>query len=155
MKPLKPKLHWDLMLEMVFRCNSSYFRSLIIFMDGLPLDNDFWTRFPYFFYSYCCCCRFVLLCFVLPFYYYFIFFFLLFLILLLILLLSYYHYYYGYYCYYLLNLFLLFMAMLGYFSVSPIFSLLVLSFMFVTCLPGYVTFYYCFALGTTFFPINS
>ena len=50
--PLKPKHHWDLMLNMVFRRNS-----LVIFMDRLYLDNDFWTRFLMFYYFYCyyCC----------------------------------------------------------------------------------------------------
>ena len=47
-KPLQPKLHWDITLKMVFRCNSLYFASLIIFMDRLFLDNGFRTRFPYF-----------------------------------------------------------------------------------------------------------
>ena len=43
--PLKPKHHWDLLLKMVFRQNLLYFASLITFMDGLYLDNDFRTRF--------------------------------------------------------------------------------------------------------------
>ena len=60
--PLKPKHHWDLMLKMVFRRNSSYFASLIMFMDGLYLDNDFRTQFLSFYYFYCyCCCLLVLL----------------------------------------------------------------------------------------------
>ena len=42
--PLKPKHHWDLMLKMVFRQNLLYFLSLIMFMDRLYLDNDFWTQ---------------------------------------------------------------------------------------------------------------
>ena len=42
---LKPKHHWDLMFKMVFRRNLLYFASLIMFMDGLYLDNDFRTRF--------------------------------------------------------------------------------------------------------------
>ena len=42
---LKTKHHWDLMLKVVFRRNSLYFASLIVFMDGLYLGNDFRTRF--------------------------------------------------------------------------------------------------------------
>ena len=53
--PLKPKHHWDLILKMVFRRNSSYFASLIMFMDGLYLDNDFRTQFLSFYYFYCYC----------------------------------------------------------------------------------------------------
>ena len=44
---LKPKHHWDLVLKMVFRQNSLYFVSLIMFMDGLYLDNDFWDIISY------------------------------------------------------------------------------------------------------------
>ena len=40
---LKTKHHWDLMLKMIFRQNSSYFKLLIILMDGLYLDNYFRT----------------------------------------------------------------------------------------------------------------
>ena len=50
-RPLKPKLHQYSTLKMVFRSNSLYFAPLIIFMDGLFLDNDFRTRFPYFIIS--------------------------------------------------------------------------------------------------------
>ena len=93
---LKPKHHWDLMLKMVFRRNLLYFMSLIMFMDGLYLDNDFRTRFLKFllflllFFFFCCCWW---GCFVGPvvvasdfvslFYYYY-----------------YYYYYYCYYYYY-------------------------------------------------------
>ena len=74
-KPLKPKLHWDLKFKMVFRCNSLFFASLIIFMDGLFLDNDFRTRFPYFIIAIAVVAvSLVLLVLVLLFYYYFIFF---------------------------------------------------------------------------------
>ena len=79
----KQKLHWDLMLKMVFRCNSLYFVSLIVFMDGLFLDNDFRTLFSYFIIPIAVVdVLLVLLLFILPFYYDFIF-----LLLLLILLL--------------------------------------------------------------------
>ena len=40
---LKTKAPWDLMLKIVFRCNILYFASLLVFMDGLFLDNDFRT----------------------------------------------------------------------------------------------------------------
>ena len=74
-KPLKPKLHWDLKFKMVFRCNSLFFASLIIFMDGLFLDNDFRTRFPYFIIAIAVVAvSLVLLVLVLLVYYYFIFF---------------------------------------------------------------------------------
>ena len=46
-KPLKPKLHCDLTLKMVFRCSILYFVSLIIFIDVLFLDN-IRTQFSYF-----------------------------------------------------------------------------------------------------------
>ena len=72
-KPLKPKLHWNLTLKMVFRCNSLHFAPLIIFVDGLFLDNDFSTRFPYFIISIAVVVYLVLLFLVLPFCYYFIF----------------------------------------------------------------------------------
>ena len=49
----KPKHHWDLMLKMVFRHND---RFLIMFMDGLYLDNDFPTLFLSFYCFYCCGC---------------------------------------------------------------------------------------------------
>ena len=62
------------MLKMVFRCNSLYFASLIIFMDGLFLDNDFRKRFPYFIIPIAVVAvSLVLLFLVLSFYYYFIF----------------------------------------------------------------------------------
>ena len=50
-------------------------------------------------------------------------------------------------------MFLFFMGMLGYFSVK----LLVSPIIYVPdrCLPVYATFYYCFALDTTFLPINT
>ena len=47
------------MLKMVFRQNLLYFASLIMFMDGLYFDNDFWTLFLSFYYFHCCCCCFV------------------------------------------------------------------------------------------------
>ena len=69
-KPIKAKYHWDLMLKMVFRRNSLYFASLIMFMDGLYLGNDFRTQILSFYYFYCYCCCFLvflLLFLVLPF----------------------------------------------------------------------------------------
>ena len=48
---LKTKAPWDLMLKIVFRCNILYFASLLVFMDGLFLDNDFRTWFSYFIIS--------------------------------------------------------------------------------------------------------
>ena len=45
------------------------------------------------------------------------------------------------------------MAMLGYFSVKLLDSPII--FVRDICLPVYVTFNYCFALDTTFLPINS
>ena len=71
----------DLMLKMVFRQNSLYFASLMMFIDGLYLYNDFRTQFLSFYYFYCYC--FCLLVFLLLFlvllfcwcfyYYYYIF----------------------------------------------------------------------------------
>ena len=40
---LIPKHQWDLVLKMVFRHNLWCFPSLIMFMDGLYLENDFQT----------------------------------------------------------------------------------------------------------------
>ena len=48
---LNEKRHCDLMWR-----NLLYYPSVIMFMDGLYLDNDFRTRFPSFYYFYCCCC---------------------------------------------------------------------------------------------------
>ena len=45
------------------------------------------------------------------------------------------------------------MAMLGYFSVKLLDSPII--YVRDICLPIYVTFNYCFALDTTFLPINS
>ena len=53
----------------------------------------------------------------------------------------------------LLNLFLFFVAMLGYFFVKLLGSPMI--YVYGTCLPVYITFYYCFALDTTFLPIKS
>ena len=89
-KPLKPKLHWDLKFKMVFRCNSLFFASLIIFMDGLFLDNDFRTRFPYFIIAIAVVAvSLVLLVLVLLFYYYFIFFLIIFDIIIIIIIIHY------------------------------------------------------------------
>ena len=63
------------LLKVDDRCNSLYFVSLILFMDGLFLDNDFRTRFPYFIIPIAVVAvSLVLLFLVLSFYYYFIFF---------------------------------------------------------------------------------
>ena len=62
------------------------------------------------------------------------------------------NYYFCYYYYYSLNLFLCFEAMLGNFLLSYLADLL---FMFVTRLPVYITFYYCFALDASCLPVNS
>ena len=50
-KPLKPKLHRNLTLKIVFRCYVLHFASLIMIMDRLFLDNDFRAQFPYFIIS--------------------------------------------------------------------------------------------------------
>ena len=125
---------------MVFRCNSLYFALLIIFMDGLLLDNDFRTRFSSFvFHLFVGVVVFGFAILLLP------YFFLLFLIsLLLLLLLS-----------LLLPLLLLIikyvLVFYGYVKllVSPII------YVRDRCLPVYATFYYCFALDTTFLPFNT
>ena len=39
--PFKPRLHWDLMLKMIFRQNILHFVSLIMFMNGLSLKITF------------------------------------------------------------------------------------------------------------------
>ena len=68
------------------RCNSLYFVSLILFMDGSFLDNDFRKRFPYFIIPIAVVAvSLVLLFLVLSFYYYFIFFLLFFIFLSLLL----------------------------------------------------------------------
>ena len=96
--PLKAKHRWDIMLKMVFRRHLLYFASLIMFRDGLYLENDFLTKFLSFHYFYCCyCCLFVLL--------------LLFLVLLFLLL--YYFLLRLFFYIYSLNLLLFYLAMLG------------------------------------------
>ena len=75
----KSLLGLNLMLQMVIRRNSLYFASLIMFMDGLYLNNDFRTRLLSFIISIaivvvCWCfwfCYFV--CFYYYYYYYYIF----------------------------------------------------------------------------------
>ena len=50
-KPFKPQFHCDVTLKIVFWCYILYFASPIMLMDGLLLDNDFRTPFPYFIVS--------------------------------------------------------------------------------------------------------
>ena len=52
----KPKHHWHLMLKMVFSHKLLYFAAMIIFMDGLYLNNNFRTLFLSFYCFHCCCC---------------------------------------------------------------------------------------------------
>ena len=79
----------DLMLRMVFRRNLLYFASLVIFMDGLYLENDFPRLFLSFYYFQCYSYCFVgvgaVSGFLFCFYFYY----------------HYYHYYYYYYYYFM------------------------------------------------------
>ena len=122
-KPLKPKLHWDLTLNMVFRCNILYFVALIMFMDGLFLDNGFRTWFSYFIISIAVVVvSLVFLFLVLSFYYYFIILF----------------YYYYYYHYYIFIKFVLIFCGYGYFFVKLLGSPII--YVRDICLLVYVTF---------------
>ena len=114
---------------MVFRCYILYFASLIMFMYGLFLDNDFRTRFPYFIISIAVVVvvSLVLLLLVLLSYYFIILFY-------------YYHYYYYYYYYYyiFIKVVLLFCGYVRHFFVKILGSHT--SFVLDICLPVSLTF---------------
>ena len=113
------------MLKMVFkRFRFLYFVSLIMFMDGLYLDNDFRTRFRSFYYFYYCCC-FLSCHFVALFCFIFIIMMMMMMMMMIII--------------YSLNLFLFFAAiMLGIFFVKILGSPII--YFRDVCIPVYVTF---------------
>ena len=128
--PLKPKHHWDLLLEMVFRWYLVYSASLILFMDGLYLDNDFRTPFLSFYYFYCCCCCLLVLL-------------LLFLVLLFCCFIIFFYYYYYHYYYYI---FIKFVVLILLFLFRHCFvRMLLLSSLIIyvhnVCIPIYITFF--------------
>ena len=130
--PLKPKHHWNLMLKMVFRRNSLHFESLIMFMDGLYLDNDFRTRFLRFYYFWCycyCLLVFLLLFLVLLFHFIIIIIFILILITLLLILII---------IIYSLNFFLILCGYVRYYFVKLLDSPII--YVHDVCIPFYVIF---------------
>ena len=102
------------MLKMVFRQNLLHFVSLIIFIDGLYLDNDFRTCFLSFFYFYRCCYCFVGVVIVVSFFFSFCCFIILYIIIIIIIISS----SSSSSSIYSLNLILFFVAMLGSFLLS-------------------------------------
>ena len=54
--PLKPKHHRDLISKIVVSHKLLYFAPLIIFMDGLYLNNNFRMLFLSLYCFRCCCC---------------------------------------------------------------------------------------------------